>query len=230
MKKSKHTIEIIKGTNGVLISAPHTHPIIKPEKNGGIFIKPMEVGVAKLIKEVCAETGSWGILIKGRGKINNWDSGLYDSYKAEVAKLIKSKDISLFFDLHGCKESRPFLLDHDFKMPNLHSNDTFLKYTLLKHFRKNFPGKKLSSGFFKTTNGIGNDTMTYYVRKNFKLPAIQLEINKKVRVNTKHLQTFIDALSNIINDYTYFINNKKTKEKHENTFIGVREKGLFLRN
>ena len=210
MKIHKHTnIHIIEGVNPVLISAPHTRPIIKKDAKSN-FIKPREIRIAQLVKEVCRQTGSWGILTRGKGKIDNW-AEVQRVYQKNTKRIIRSQNVSLFFDVHGCKASRPFALDYDFKMPHLHPHDTFLKHSLLKHFREAFPNQKISTGFFKTNNGVGNDTMTYFVRKNFELPAIQLEINKKIREN--NFDTLVEVFTAIINDYNIFTHNLRPKNQ-----------------
>lgn len=205
-------IHIIEGTKPILISAPHAVPIKRIDDQGEIYIKPQESMVVDIVKELCEKRGAWGIFTKtDSGVLEGWDEKIYKEYKALVKNIVKEQGAQLFIDIHGAHESRPFLIDYDFKLRNIHPYDTHIEKILTKHFLKYFSADSLSTKFFQTKNGPGKKTLTYYVRKNFSIPAIQLELNYSARKQRGDFIKLIDITQSLIRDY-------------ENSFIGFSKK------
>lgn len=193
-------IHIIKGKKPILISAPHTRPI-KIEDHPTPYLKLPENKVTKLLKSLCEKSESWGVLTAGKGTIHNWEQELSGVYKKHIHEIISKNNIALFVEIHGSLPSRPFTLDYDFMIPNIHPHDIIVEKTISYKFKKYFPKKTISNGFFRKINGTGEKTFTYFVRDTFKIPAVQLEINKTARSDEKYLTQTENMLHEIITDY-----------------------------
>lgn len=198
-----NSIHIIRGSIPVLISAPHTRPIAQWSDGGKRYIKPKEIRIAKLLKKMCRETGSWGIYIDGTGVIKSWEEKWLPKYKKIIRETIRTNNIFLFIDIHGSHESRPFLIDYDFKIPKKHPDDySFLKTILLKKLaEEGFSTSSISHGFFSGLNGISRGTLSYYARRYINIPSLQLEISKKIRLNNIQVNKFARAMCRTISEY-----------------------------
>lgn len=229
MKRSD--IHIIEGSVPVLISAPHTRPLLKQE-GGRSLIKPREIKITPLLKELCKETGAWGIFIRGKDVIKNWDEEAYKMYKEATRDIILAQNIALFIDTHGCQDHRPFLVDYDFKIPQKKPDDyRALEKILLKQLEARGFAGTVSCGFFRTGDGVGKNTMSFYVRRYLGTPAVQLEINKMVRDNKILFRNCVAALGKTIQEYVdMLLLPQGTKDTYENSTLGVRKKELLIRN
>lgn len=204
-------IHIIKGTKPVLISAPHTRPILIKEE-GAAYTKAAEERMTEIIEHVCEKTGAWGICVKKQeARIHNWEKTLRDTYRRHLRHLISSHDLALFLEVHGSRASRPFIFDYDFLIPNLHPHDNILEDLITQNAKKYFPAHLISRGFFRPINGRGEKTMTYFVRDSFKMPAVQLEINRGARKNEQRFSYILSIIKETITQY---------HENHLNNQIG----------
>lgn len=203
MVPRKPRIHVIEGSIPVLISAPHTRPIVKRDAEKGMHIKLKELRINPLVRRLCKETGAWGIYVRGkRTTIANWDSYLLRLYKKNLKRIVQEHGIALVLDIHGADADRPFSIDYDFKVSRRHSYDTrYLERILTTHLNADELGGPISKGFFSRQNGIGRHTITYFVRRNFNIPAVQLEINKFVRMDPVLFQKAKNAIKLIIRAY-----------------------------
>lgn len=213
MKKHPN-ICIIEGTKPFLLSAPHASPILK-RSNDEEYIRAQEDRTEEVVKRICEKTGAWGIFTTTDDIIENWDSYLHKKYRLLVRSIVDMQGISLFLDIHGMRSSRPFLVDYDFIIaPPLapHPHDDAMHAIIKSQLGKKIPAHKVSNGFFRSLKRPGMRTLTYHVRKNCAIPAVQFELNRTLRMNDKLLADFINSLCFIIINY-------------ENTFTGVRSEG-----
>ncbi|MEX0916632.1 MAG: hypothetical protein WDZ44_00835 [Candidatus Spechtbacterales bacterium] len=196
-------IRVIEGTIPVLISAPHTRPIAM-RAQGGNITKPPELKVARLLNRVCRETGAWGVYMGGLGRVEYWEESTFRAYKRALRSIIEKNGVTLFIDLHGFMEARPFAIDYDFKISRRkpYDNETIhLEHIILKHLTNHDMGAPISKTFFSKQNGIARRTLTYFVRRTFNIPAVQFEINKNVREDPAGLRKLSKALYNIVTEW-----------------------------
>lgn len=208
-------IKIIKGNGPVLVSAPHAVPIRKTVGER-VYVRMAEKRADEIVKTLCRKNGAWGMFTTSdEGPIDDWQNDVYGKYKKTVKTLIKNEGISLVIDIHGAKKTRPFYMDYDFMIPDKHPYDKHVEKLLCGAFASHFPAEELSRGFYRKIKGSGTKTLTYYVRKYFGIPAIQLEINKSIKESEQKFEKLIEMLYSFITDY-------------ENTFIGVQSKEEVL--
>jgi succinylglutamate desuccinylase len=203
MVTKKPRIHVVEGSIPVLISAPHTRPIVKHDPTNGPYVKPKELRINPLVRQLCRETGAWGIFVRGKSTtIANWDSYLLRAYKKRLKNIVQEHGIALVLDIHGSETDRPFSVDYDFKVSRRHPYDArHLETLLTKYLNEAELGGPVSKGFFSRQNGIGRHTITYFIRRNFHIAAIQLEVNKFVRVDAALFQKVKNAIKLIIVDY-----------------------------
>ena len=207
-------IKIIKGKTPVLVSAPHAVPIRK--KDGSrTYVRMAEPQADKIVKEICKRNGAWGIYTTSEGVLEGWQDRIYSEYKNLVRKLVKHEGIELVIDVHGAKKTRPFYVDYDFMLPDKHPNDVFVEKLLKRIFARHFPAEELSHRFYRKIKGSGKKTLTFYIRKHLKIPAIQLEINKALKEEQETFEQVVKMLYDFIENY-------------ENTFTGVQPQKKIL--
>lgn len=222
--KTKHPhIRIIKGSTPFLISAPHAANLVGSGRKGGDKREPRVHEVVELLSQ---KTGAWGIFTKPESDVHNWKWDLYKIYKKRVARLVQEKSITLFIDVHGVGKERPFSIDYDFLVPHknmrlnpiqkiilrhaphhfpqTHPHDFYIEAILKKQFALHLPGHVLSKGYFRSINGLGKRTLAYQIRKRFKIPTVQLEINRALRDDEKTFQSFVTALSRSLDAYQQY--------------------------
>lgn len=208
-------IKIIKGSGPVLVSAPHAVPIRKTTGER-VYVRMAEKRVGEIVETLCRKNGAWGMFTTSdEGPIDGWQEEVYGKYKKTVKTLIKNEGISLVIDIHGAKKTRPFYIDYDFVIPDKHPYDRHVEKLLHTAFASQFPAEELSNGFYRKIKGSGTKTLTYYVRRHFGIPAIQLEINKTIKENEQKFQKLIKTLYSFITAY-------------ENTFVGIQQKEEIL--
>ncbi|MEX0878078.1 MAG: hypothetical protein WDZ40_04495 [Candidatus Spechtbacterales bacterium] len=212
----KHeNIKLIKGSGPVLLSAPHAAPIRKTVQERS-YVRMAEKRADELVKTLCEKNGAWGIFTASEeGPLDGWQESIYGKYKKTVKNLIQNEGINLVIDIHGAKKTRPFYIDYDFMIPNKHPHDQYVEKLLCNTFASHFPAEELSNGFYRKIKGSGKKTLTYYVRKYFGIPAIQLEINKTIKESEQKFDKLIHVLYSFITEY-------------ENTFTGVQPKEEVL--
>lgn len=201
----KHpNIKIIEGKIPILISAPHAVKIKRKQKKNEQSFKLHEVRVAKIVNELCNASGAWGIFTQRKFNekhIENWENDIYHVYKNSINYLIDSNKVALFLDIHGSHQDRPFQIDYDFLVPDLHPHDEMVKNMLTTSIQEQFPKIILSNGFFRELNGPGKNTLTRHVRNRFAIPAIQIEINKQIRADKDNYSLLLEALHKFIKKY-----------------------------
>lgn len=210
-------IHIIKGKGSVLLSAPHAVSIRKTVDNR-TYTRKAEKRADEVVKALCEKNHAWGVFtVSEEGPINDWQNSVYDEYKKIVSMIMKEHSVSLFIDIHGAKKTRPFYIDYDFLIPGKHPHDGLVEDLFCKTFAAHFPATELSTRFYRKVKGEGKKTLTYYVRKRFGIPAIQLEINKNIKEDDKKFQQLVDMLYSFI-------------EAYENTFVGLQQEKEVLHN
>lgn len=197
-------IKIIKGKIPILVSAPHATPIIKTVK-GRTYTRIAEEQAGDIVKTICEQNNTWGIFTKSEKSLEGWQEEVYKIYKELIKNTVQSYNILLVLDIHSAKKDRPFFLDYDFMLPNKHPNDNAAEKLLHKHYCKYFPESQLSKGFFREVNGTGQKTLTYYVRRYLKIPAIQLEFNRSLKENDETFSKIVKMLYSFIKDYENII-------------------------
>lgn len=169
------------------------------------------------------KVGAWGMFTKPESKVYDWKRDVYKHYRKTAEHIVKKQNISLFIDVHGAGAERPFGLDYDFLIPYKkvkmslaekilirhfphlfpapHPNDNILEKILKNHMGERLPDYKITKGYFRPINGLGKRTLVYQIRKDFKIPAMQLEINRTLRRNDAHFETLVNALCEAVNEY-----------------------------
>ena len=136
----------------------------------------------------------------------NFDENKKSEYKQALAKYIKENDIKFLIDLHGCWSFRDFSIElwtwWEWN-PNLlwrldilntvekSLNDSLKSY--IQHTGKPITKDTIFSASRETT-------VSAFISKECKIPAVQIEINKELRDknNPKNLSLLVNSLENMI--------------------------------
>lgn len=197
----KHpNIKTLEGKSPILVSAPHAAPIRKTV-NGKTYVRMAESRVDEIVHHLNSKKDAWGIYTVSEGPLDGWQERVYRKYKHTIKNLVQQNGIGLVLDIHSAKHERPFFIDYDFILPDKHEHDAQLEKILNQTFECYFPKKKLSTGFYRKLHGSGYKTLTYYVRKYLHMPALQLEINKKLKEDDKNFAKILGMLNDFLAEY-----------------------------
>lgn len=198
--------KVIKGNILIFLSAPHAKPHLRPGFNLQ-NPKPGEVNTDLVVKELCSRTKCWGIYTT---KLNIIDPNWYKNspYKEKIKEIIIQNKIRLVLDIHGAKAQRLFMIEYDDFRTNrsLKQIETILKNCLKRH---GFAQKEIAHGLLKENT---QETITEYCLLKLKTPALQLEINQKLRhKDNPRFYSLFSALSCLVHKVqkldNKFINN-----------------------
>ena len=200
--KNFFTYKILKNKSKIIISAPHS---VK-------HIREWEILLQDLL--------TWWLALYLWKRLNlsviystsykvwdpNYDENEDSEYKQALAKYIKENDIKFLIDLHGCWSFRDFSIELGtwWKWnPNLLWNEKILKTIIeslnnslksyIKHTKKPITENTIFSAGRETT-------VSSFISNECKIPAIQIEINKKLRdINSpQNISLLINALEDMI--------------------------------
>ena len=167
--------KIIRGSFPILVSAPHVTPHLRPEFNVK-SPKLNEPNTDLIVKILCQKTGCFGVYATKFQKIDpNWYKK--SPYKRAIKKLVEENNIRFVLDIHGAGKNRPFLIEYDdFKRGKIIRE---IEENLKLCFKKiGFSEKEISHGLLHKDQQL---TITEFCIDELKIPALQLEINRKIR-------------------------------------------------
>ncbi|KKR05971.1 MAG: hypothetical protein UT34_C0001G0011 [candidate division WS6 bacterium GW2011_GWF2_39_15] len=184
---------VIDGKTPVLLSAPHVYNHYRKNLNG--VVKQGELWTDSIVKETVSLSGCNGIIVdKDVDYDPNYDKLENNEYKQKVDKIIKDKKIKYFFDIHGLSDSHCY--DFGIFFPFRYLKSQKLAYTLAQELLKG----PLRDSIVIVLNMCDDnqETLTEYVAKKKKIPAVQLEIARYIREDDALREALISTLSKVI--------------------------------
>lgn len=187
----------IKGDFPLIITAPHSTVHKRMGK-----LKRQEFYTGSLSAMLHSLTGCH-VLYTNR--LMELDPNFYDEspFKRRLAEIIEENSIKCLIDLHGTGLERDYEIypgvgiDKEFLL----SHDNFLD-ELESHASIN----GISVGGLDVFPAAKQMTVTKYAARKFKVPSIQVEINKKLREPEKNPQDFIKLIK-FLKDYLDILSN-----------------------
>ena len=198
---------IINGNIPILLSAPHAVRSFKSGKAKG-----SDALTGSIVEYLCSRTGAFGIIrtFNLNDEPNSENNGHGLEYKKAIINLVNTKDIGGFIDIHGCKETHPFDFDIGTNNGlNLNGTPEYLDIILK---RLSAIGKAVVDKEFKASL---DTNICNYIGRRTNLPALQIEINSRMRKNTKNLLELLGCFDRIIKELSKEIEKKRTKEDIE---------------
>ena len=182
--------KVIQGTTPVLLSAPHAFSHRRPSMT--LCFKFAEPWTDNIVREVCANTGCWGIVLSEEADRDPNFYPLKDNpYKQEVFKIVKENKIKKFIDIHGLSDEYDF--DIGLFYPSRFSRSISLAEDVCQCIdRGNLRG--ISTCIFR----FGDDdreTLGEFVASKLRVPSIQMEIARYIREKEILRNSFIENLS-----------------------------------
>lgn len=194
MQKEYEFFTIISGTNNVLISVPHTYFHKRKNKK-----KKNEVGLLDIINILSKKTNSHFIYTN---KDINYDPNFDNDniYQQKIIEYIKENNIDYVIDLHGMSSIYNKNIEIGTNYLKNINYDSELLDRILQILKTNSITKVQVDKKFKAT---GN-TIANTINTKTNIQALQIEINKKYRINrSKMFIKTINALTDIILYYIY---------------------------
>jgi hypothetical protein len=185
--------QIIEGKIKYLFSAPHPHPHRRP--SFARKYKEYEQYTDDIVKEICKETGSWGIYIKDQVEYDPNFHTKENPYKKEIEKIINKNEIEGFFDIHGLSDEH--MIDVAIYYKTRFTNSIKLANKI---------AKKLDQGKLKGLNihilrlpEENRETLTQFVVSKLRVPSVQIEIARYLRqdedLRGELIKNFVDIIS-----------------------------------
>ena len=189
--KTYDYFKIDKGTNNIILSAPHAYAHYRNGK-----LKSNENNTSKIVKLVSSLTGCHVIYTFKRTNCdpNNDEES---TYKKELSKYIKENNIKYLIDIHGL--SIKCNCDLEIGTNNYKNVDKDSVNLFKNIFSKYYDGEIIIDEKYKAKS---NRRITNYISEYNGIETIQLEINRKYRRLEHRSTTFsktINALIEIIN-------------------------------
>jgi len=185
--------KIIKGTNPILLSAPHVFSHKRPSLT--FSYKIGEPWTDDLVYEICSNTGAWGIVLTQETDIDpNYFRLESNPYKQEVANIISENKIVRFLDFHGLSDKNE--IDLGIYYPTRFSNSILLAESVSKALGR---GKLrgMNTCIFRFEDN-GQETLGEFVASKLRVPSIQLEIARYIREGKVLRNSFIENLSDLL--------------------------------
>lgn len=187
--------EILEGKKPVLLSAPHAYIHKRPRLSMGY--RQGEDLTDRIVKEICKQTGAWGIYIKdGVDYDPNFHELPSNPYKKAVAEIVKEQKIEQFVDIHGLAMENDMYDFGIYYATRFHKSKKFA-YDLKEEIAKNaLYGVNIA--IFRFLEDY-QETISEFVLQQYRVPAIQIEIAKYIREEKALRDAFIENFSDIVN-------------------------------
>jgi hypothetical protein len=185
--------EVIKGEHKYIFSAPHPHPHRRPSLTKKY--KEYERYTDDIVKDLCKETGAWGIYIKDQVEYDpNFHSKQENPYKKEIKKITDKNEIEGFIDIHGLSDEHMIDIAIYYKTRFINSIKLAEKIS-----------KELNKGKLKGLNiqilrlpEENRETLSEFVASELRVPAVQIEIARYLREDKELRDEITNNLSQII--------------------------------
>lgn len=204
IKMGDKYFKVIKGTEKIIISAPHN---IKHTRENSV--RPRETKTGEMVRILSKKYSTYGIYKTGKdyNKDANWDKKC--EYKEYIKNMIKKEKIKALIDLHGMAAYR----EQDICIGINGGKNIFGNYDIV-HFMKDVFYKY---GFKNVTidipfGGGYEYCVSNYIAKECIIPTFQIEINTKYRLATyKEYKKYKDLLK-AFGEIVQFIIQKNNKK------------------
>lgn len=185
--------KIIKGSNPILLSAPHAFSHRRPSLT--LSYKLGESFTDDIVKEICANTGAWGIvLVDETDSDPNYYPLKSNEYKREIVNIVKEGKIKKFLDIHGLSD------EHDFDLGIFYPSKFFNSIRLADTVSKG-----VSKGSLRGINSCilrfedsDRESLGEFVASKLRVPSIQIEIARYIREKQLLRNSFIENMSDLL--------------------------------
>lgn len=180
-----------KGTNNILISAPHAYNHLRNNK-----IKKKETNTKNLVKIISEKTKCHIVYINKNIKYDP-NTTVNNNYLNKVSEYIINNNIEYFIDIHGSKNKRKSIVEigtNDY----LNVNEDIELIEALENILVKYVKKVEIDNLFKSST----NTLCYNLNKDNNIETIQLEIKsdyRKINSDSKKFIKIINALCDFIN-------------------------------
>lgn len=185
--------KIIKGSNPILLSAPHTFSHRRPSLT--LSYKLAEPWTDDIVREICANTGAWGIvLVDETDSDPNYYPLKSNEYKKEVVNIVKDGKIKKFLDIHGLND------EHEYDMGIFYPSKFFNSIQLAESVSKGISRGNLrgvSTCVLRFEDGE-RESLGEFVASKLRVPSIQIEIARYIREKQLLRNSFIENMSNLL--------------------------------
>jgi hypothetical protein len=186
-------ITVIKGTNPVLLSAPHVYRHYR--RNLDRVVKQGEPLTDLIAKQVAINTSSNLISVDMDTDYDpNYDSEKENEYKRKVRKVVKDSRVQLFIDIHGLSDRHSY--DFAIFFPLRYTNSKKIAYRLAQELSVGPLRKSLI--MVLNLKDDSQETLTEFSAQKLKIPSIQLEIARYIREDELLRNSVVEGLSRFL--------------------------------
>lgn len=186
-------IKVIEGDKKIIISAPHAYPHKRPALT--CTYKGAEEYTDKIAEEICSNINGFGIFQISQCDYDpNYHALDKNEYKKRIRDLSITNNIHRVIDIHGLRDNSGY--------------DVGIYYTT--RFRRSIEFaeriargldkgklKGISIGIFRFPDNY-QETIGEFVASKLYIPAIQIEIERYIRRDTKLRKEFVKNLSEVL--------------------------------
>ena len=184
---------IRKGTLPILISAPHAYAHKRPNLSGSYKIG--ELWTDYLCEQICLSTNAWGICTND---LIDYDPNYHpferNPYKQAIQDIMSKNKIAYFLDLHGLSDK------HDYDLGYYYAPRYSKSRKLAEDIACDLDKDSLKGLNIKFLNFLDNEqeTLGEFVISNYKIPSVQMEIAKYIRINSGLRDAFVNNIQKVL--------------------------------
>lgn len=187
------SIMVSQGVRPILISA--SHGSLHLRNSNEQILRQAEINTLNIAKALSDKIG--GFFIGANSQLDydpNFDPKSRNTYKKTVEQIIKENKIKYFIDIHGLSDR--YLYDFGFYFERSFRNSRKLAVTISNGIvSKELRGSISQILYFPI--GFG-ESVSSFVCKNFKIPAIQIEVARYIREDEILTESFVGVVSQSI--------------------------------
>jgi len=179
----------IRGTNPILLSAPHVYPHKRPSLSTAYKIG--EGFTDTIVQGVCKDIEAFGIVQTQESDLDfNFHKEDRNPYKAEVRKIVEGNDIEVFVDIHGLSEGKNY--DIAIYYPTKFSKSIRLARAIKEGLDK--AALRRSNIVILRFPEDPQEALAEFVPSDLRIPGVQIEIARYMRERENLREAFIQNL------------------------------------
>ncbi|WKZ30937.1 MAG: hypothetical protein QY318_03760 [Candidatus Dojkabacteria bacterium] len=178
-----------KGSNAVLITAPHSTAHRRPSYSGSL--RPAELWTDNIALELGERSGAHTLVVNDQLDFDpNYHAVADNLFKQRVQEIVESEKIKYIFDLHGLSEIYPY--DFGYYFSRRFYKSKRIAYGLAQSINQNLLRQAVAQVLCFNENL--QESIGQFAVKNLGTVAVQLEIARYIREDELLRQNFVTGM------------------------------------
>lgn len=182
-------IRYSKGSNSVLITAPHAFGHRRPNYSGAL--RPRELFTDQIAEEIGERTGAHVLVTEGDLDYDpNYHQVEANSFKQKIEEIVKSEKVAYIIDLHGLNDVYPYDFAYIFERRYYKSKN--VAYEIAQAVNKGSLREAIWQVLY--FNESLQESISQFAVRKFHVPSVQIEISQFIRSDESLRNSFESSL------------------------------------